>query len=280
MREKHNQVWNLITILGLVSLVILPVFQTGCAGAWPSEISAEYNNPFYKDKVAILKIVMTPEDWDFCLEHAFEEQYVRADIWFDDELIPDVGVRPKGNSSLGQAVGFDSPRIPMAVDFNLFYRARTFYGVKKAFLNNGWSDPTLIREVLAYELFAKMDIPTPRASFVDVWVNETHLGVYTMAEVVDASFVARHFDNPNGNLYKPELVAARLDWTEADASRNINTGPFAVDIERHDPVLYTNIGGAPLIDLLRATGQEESVAAYEAIEKPEGNFARGLPPTR
>src|SRR4030042_892126 len=80
MREKHNQVWNLITILGLVSLVILPVFQTGCAGAWPSEISAEYNNPFYKDKVAILKIVMTPEDWDFCLEHAFEEQYVRAEI--------------------------------------------------------------------------------------------------------------------------------------------------------------------------------------------------------
>ncbi|MFC1948258.1 CotH kinase family protein [Chloroflexota bacterium] len=280
MIGKYFRVRTAVGMMGLLALIILPVFQAGCAGAWPSDVSAEDNNPFYKDKVATLKIEMAPEDWDFCLEHAFEEQYVRADIWFDDELIPDVGVRPKGNSSLGQAVGFDSPRIPMAVDFNLFNRARTFYGVKKVFLNNGWSDPTLIREVLAYELFAKMEIPSPRASLVDVWVNDTHLGVYTMAEVVDASFVARHFDNPNGNLYKPELVAARLDWTEADAYRNINTGPFAMDIERHDPVLYTNIGGAPLIDLLRATGQEDLVAAYEEIESPLGNFSRGLPPTR
>ncbi|UCD09790.1 MAG: CotH kinase family protein, partial [Dehalococcoidales bacterium] len=280
MRSTRKQVWGLITILGTAFLVILPLFLTGCAGAWPSDVSAEEKSPFYRDKVATLKIEMAPEGWDYCLDHAFEEEYVRADFWFDDELIPDVGVRPKGNSSLGQAVSFDSPRIPLAIDFNLFNRARTFYGVKKVFLNNGWSDPTLIREVLAYELFAKMDIPTPRASLVDVWVNDTHLGVYTMAEAVDASFVARHFDNPNGNLYKPELVAARLDWTEADAYRNINTGPFAADIERHDPVLYTNIGGAPLIDLLRATGQEESVAAYEAIAKPENNFTRGLPPTR
>ncbi len=280
MRGKYFRTGPGLIIPGLIAIIIILIFQTGCAGAWPSEVSSQDTNPFYRDKVAELRIVMSPEDWDFSLTHAFEEQYVRADFWYDGELIPDVGVRPKGNSSLGQAVGFDSPRLPLAVDFNIFNRARTFHGVKKVFLNNGWSDPTLIREVIAYELFDKMDLPTPRASFVDVWVNDTHLGVYTMAEVVDASFLDRHFDNPTGNLYKPELVAARLDWTEEDAYRNINTGPFAVEQEHHDPVLYINIGGAPLLDLLRAMGQEDLVAVYEEIEQPEGNMARGLPPIR
>ena len=169
--------------------------------------------------------------------------------------------------------------MPLAVDFNLFNRARTFHGVKKVFLNNGWSDPTLIREVIAYGVFAGMGIPTPRASLVDLWVNDTHLGVYTMVEMVDQTFIQRHFADATGNLYKPELVAARLDWTEKDASRKFGM-PGMPEIPRQDPVLYTNLGGAPLIDLLRALGQEELVALYEPEPEVQGNMFRGLPPMR
>ena len=198
---------------------------TGCGGL-SSGKTLDNAFPFYKDRVATIRIEMEEEDWSFCLTNAFEEQYVPADFWFDDELIPNVGVRPKGNSSLGQAVGWDSPRIPLAVDFNIFNQARNFHGVKKIFLNNGWSDPTLIREVLAYEIFSEMGIPTPRASLIDVWVNDTHLGVYTMVEMVDQAFIARHFKNSTGNLYKPELVGARLDWTEEDAEKELYSRYF------------------------------------------------------
>jgi hypothetical protein len=251
----------------------------GCGGL-SSEKTQDNAFPFYKYRVATIRIVMEEEDWSFCLTSAFEEQYVPADFWFDDELIPDVGIRPKGNSSLGQAVGWDSPRIPLAVDFNIFNSARNFHGVKKVFLNNGWSDPTLIREVVALEIFAEMGIPTPRASLVDVWVNDTHLGVYTMVEMVDRSFIARHFDDASGNLYKPELLGARLDWTEEDADTDFSSPFLPEPPPGHDPVLYTNIGGAPLIDLLRALGQEEMVSLYTPIPPAEGNLSRGLPPVR
>lgn len=271
---------GIFLLLLLLTISILLSLLPGCKNAWPSQVSPDDTDPFYTDRVAALKVVMTPENWDFCMNNPFEEQYVRADVWYDDELFPDIGIRPKGNSSLGQAVGFDNPRLPWAIDFNIFNRARTLYGVKKVFLNNGWSDPTLIREVLSYELFAEMGVPAPRSSLVDVWVNDIHLGIYTMAEAIDASFLERHFENPTGNLYKPELVAARLDWTESEAYNNINTGIFATEQEHHDPVLYTNIGGAPFINLLKALGEEDMVGAYESIEDPEGNFARGLPPTR
>lgn len=275
MMPRRNKAFPLVLLI----ITVVASGITGCGGP-SAEQEQDDNFPFYKDRVATIHIEMDEEDWSFCLENAFEEQYVPADFWFDDELISDVGVRPKGNSSLGQAIGWNSPRIPLAVDFNIFNRARNFYGVKKIFLNNGWSDPTLIREVLAYEIFVDMGIPTPRASLVDVWVNNTHLGVYTMVEMVDQAFITRHFDDASGNLYKPELVAARLDWTEADINTDF-TSPFMPEPPpRHDPVLYTNIGGAPLIDLLKALGQEEMVSLYTPLPTPEGNVARGLPPIR
>jgi len=272
---------NIKTALVILLLIIITATGiSGCTGSSSRKTHDPTIDPFYDDRVATVRLVMKEKDWKFCMTNTFEEQYVRADFWFDDERIRDVGVRPKGNSSLGQAVGWGSPRMPLAVDFNLFNRARTFHGVKKVFLNNGWSDPTLIREVISYKIFRDMDIPTPRASIIDLWVNDIHLGVYTMAEMVDQAFLQRHFADASGNLYKPELVAARLDWTEADAGEDFEMPFMPKQPPRHDPILYTNLGGAPLIDLLRALDEEESVALYEPLPKLEGNMARGLPPFR
>jgi hypothetical protein len=266
-----------IRILPVVLFIaILPAL--GLTSCCKSAEEADPEFPFVTDRIATVRLVMEEEDWTFCMEHAFEESYVPADFWFDDEKIPFVGVRTKGNSSLGQAVGWDSPRMPLCVDFNLFNRARSFCGVNKVFLNNGWSDPTLIREVIAYDIFAQMDIPTPRASIVDLWVNDTRLGVYTMVEMVDGSFLDKNFKNASGNLYKPELVAARLDWTGEDIDIDFTESPFIEEQPRHDPVLYTNIGGAPLIELLRALKQEDLISIYTPIEPPEGSKSRGLPP--
>ena len=272
MWEKSKPV-----LVAILLVIFIATSVSGCAVS-PARSGGDLKvDPFDTDHVATVRIEMLDKDCEFCMTHPFEEQYVPADFWFNGELIPDVAIRPKGNSSLGQAVGWHSPRIPLAVDFNLLNKARSLHGVKKVFLNNGWSDPTLIREVVAYEIFAKMGLPTPRAALVDLWVNDIHLGVYTMAEVIDTAFLREHFTDASGNLYKPEIISARLDWTEKDAYKSVSF-PGMPQQPRHDPVLYTNIGGGPLIDLLQALGQEESVAAYDPIKPPEGNFTRGLPP--
>jgi spore coat protein CotH len=272
-------IWGKIkAVLSLLLLLILiAACLPGCSTAMLKASSGRNAHPFSTDHVATVRILMQEKDWDFCLTHPFEEQYVKADFWFDDELVPDIGVRTKGNSSLGQAVGWKSPRMPLAVDFNLLNRARTFHGVQKVFLNNGWSDPTLIREIVAYDVFAEMGLPTPRAALVDLWVNNNHLGVYTMAEVVGKSFLESHFTDSLGNLYKPELISARLDWTEKDAYKDFSS-PFFPQAPKQDPALYTNIGGGPLIDILKTLGEEESVALYEPLPEVQGNVGRGLPP--
>lgn len=269
---------NTKAVLAVSLLIIVVATSVSGCNVNPAKSSGDKNvDPFDTTRVATVRIVMEEKDWESLRVNAFTKQYYKADFWFDDELVPNVGVRTKGNASLGQTVGWNSPRFPLAIDFNLFNRARTFHGLKKVHFNNGWSDPTLLRDVISYEIFAKMNVPSPRASIVDFWVNDIHLGVYTMAEAVDQPFLQRYFTDANGNLYKPEVVSARLDWTEKDAYKSLII-PGMPEQPRQDPALYTNIGGGPLLAILRALGQEESVAAYQPIPPLRGNIGRGLPP--
>ena len=241
----------------------------GCAGITSARAPYSNTDPFSDEYIATVRIIISQEDWDSLKRNAYAKEYYTADFWFDDELVPDVAVRTKGNASLMETVRWENPRFPLAIDFNLLNPARNFHGMKKVHFNNGWSDPTLLRDVISYEIFAEMDVPSPRASLVDLWVNDMHLGVYTMAEAVDKPFLQRHFANPNGNLYKPEVVSARLDWTEEDAYKKIVVFGMEQPELQQDPIANLNMGGGPLIDILRAAGKEDEVPALADAVKSE-----------
>jgi len=242
---SERRVWKSgkVVLMGILATVILTTCLLGCDAGVSEEVPARNQDgsvseevparnqddgvsdvtpdqdAFIADRVVEIRVVMNDDDWTSCQLNALEKQYVQADFWFDGELIPDVAVRPKGNSSLRHVAGGRSPRLSLKVDFNLFNAAQTFRGLKKLNLNNGFKDPTLIRERIAYELFDYMGIPVPRSSHVDLWVNDTHLGVYTMVAEIDKTFLQQHFPSNDGNLYKPESEEARLYWTEAKLER-------------------------------------------------------------
>ena len=260
-----------VTGLLLVGLIII-ISLAGCGGWVSGQAENEDSKPFYDDSVATMRIVMSEEDWEFMQENATAEEYVKADFWFDDELVPDVAVRPKGNSSLMSVAQSGSARMSLKVDFNFFNSARTFYGLKKVNLNNGFSDPTLIREVLSYDLFEQMGLPTPRTSFVDLWVNDTHLGVYTMVEQIDKTFLSNNFADSTGNLYKPESSAAYLNWTEEDLPEDKQS-----DADNNN--LDVNLGGGKLSEIMQALEEkeiiEEEAAVPEVSREQPGNMPFG-----
>jgi spore coat protein CotH len=247
----------------LLLLVVLAPFLAGCATSPEAYSGNSKVDPFYTDRVSTVRVVMPEGDWQSLMANAYAKEYYKADFWFDDELVPDVGIRTKGNASLQETVNWKSDRFPLAIDFNLFNKARSFHGIKKVHFNNGWSDPTLLRDVISYEIFAKMGVPSPRASIVDLYVNDHHLGVYTMAESVDASFLSRYFTDTSGNLYKPEVSSARLDWTEANAYTTFSMfAYFQTQTVEENPILQLNLGGGPLIDILNALGDEDTAADF------------------
>ena len=247
--------WRSIKVI-FVQLSVISVLATGAAGC-ASQVPSEGLDPFIADRVVEVRIVMEEEDWTSCQVNATAEEYVRADFWFDGELVPDVAVRPKGNSSLLFVAASGSPRFSLKIDFNLLNRARDFRGLKKVNLNNSWSDPTLLRERLAYELFEQMGIPTPRSSFIDLWVNDTHLGVYTMVEQIDKTFLGLHFPKDDGHLYKPETPASNLNWTEADLEKQ-RARTETTEPDDLDSSLDVNLGGGKLREIMQALEQDET----------------------
>ena len=260
MWEKNKTV-----LFILLLLVILAPSLVGCKTSPEAYSGNPKVDPFYTDRVSTVRVVMPEDDWQSLMANAYAKEYYKADFWFDDELVPDVGIRTKGNASLQETVNWKSDRFPLAIDFNLFNKARSFHGIKKVHFNNGWSDPTLIRDVISYEIFAEMGVPSPRASIVDLYVNDHHLGVYTMAESVDASFLSRYFTDTSGNLYKPEVSSARLDWTEANAYTTFAMfAYFQTQTVPENPILQLNLGGGPLIDILNALGDEDTAAVFRS----------------
>ncbi len=95
--------------VGLLAAVVLTSGVLGCAGEVSRQVSTQDTEPFITDRVVTIRIVMTEEDWTSCQVNAMAKEYVRADFWFDGELVPDVAVRPKGNSSLRQVARTESP---------------------------------------------------------------------------------------------------------------------------------------------------------------------------
>lgn len=258
--------------LFVVVLVGIMAFAMAGCGQISGQVESEGSAPFYDDRVVTVRIVMSEDDWEYMQQNASAEEYAKADLWYDGELIPDVAVRPKGNSSLMSAASSGTARFSLKVDLNFFNSARNLDGVKKLNFNNGFSDPTFIREVLGYELFEQVDIPTPRTSFVDLWINDTHLGLYTMVEQIDKTFLNDHFADNTGNLYKPEMPAAYLSWTEAD----VDTQPTS------DDNLDVNLGGGKLREIMEALEEKEPTEEGAMPENPQMPFGDmpegGMPP--
>ncbi len=253
--------------LGLSFIIILSLLATGCQIKMPVRALPTEADAFVTDRVVEVRIVMAEEDWDSCLQNALEENYVRADFWFDGELVQDVAVRPKGNSSLKFVSESGSSRLSLKVDFNFFNDYRTFRGLKKLNFNNGFRDPTFIRERLATELFEQMGMSSPRISHVDLWVNGTHLGLYTQVEQVDKTFLRDHFEDEDGNLYKPLLPSAYLDWTEEDLLKQrekhaaMTQGEYYVERD-------VNIGGGNLDEIASAFHGHDLTPVGGDIQSP------------
>jgi spore coat protein CotH len=240
---------------------------------------AESVSPFVSDRVAQIRIVMKEDDWRQLKTNANAKPYFRADFWFDGEPYKNVAIRPKGMSSLMSAAS-GTDRLPLKIDFNFFNAVQTFRGIKKLALNNGFSDPTFIRETISYELFEQMGLPAPRRAFADVWVNNIHLGLYTIVEQVDKTFLRRNFVNPEGNLYKPEMPAAFLNWTKDDLDKqSANTSQPSGNKKPNN--MSVNVGGSRLGDLVKilkregATGSE-MLPDDTSTSSPGGPFGGGF----
>lgn len=185
----------------------------GAANEALDEGTVPCTDPFVTNKVLQIEIELTPEAWEAIKNAPQAEEYHEATFIYEGQRVENVGFRTKGNSSLNSAAKGNSIRFPFKVDFNRFVDGQSFCGLKKLAFNNGFKDPSFMREHLAYRLAREIGLPASRTAFIDLTVGGQHIGLYTMVEPVDDDFfLEANFGNDNGDLYKPDWPDGTLQW--------------------------------------------------------------------
>ncbi|MBD2872687.1 CotH kinase family protein [Paenibacillus arenilitoris] len=170
---------------------------------------------FPKDKVVDVKITIDEDDFQNMLDNAGAEEYMGASIEYNGQTFEHVGIRTKGNLSLNSVVRMeDSDRYSFKISFDEYVN-QTFEGISKINLNNNYSDASYMREFLSYELAEAMGLPTPKYSYVNVYVNGELWGFYLAVEQIGDAYLERNFGDANGSLYKANGGSgSELNWLE------------------------------------------------------------------
>jgi hypothetical protein len=135
------------------------------------------------------------------------DAYMACDLTVDGVSYPQCGVKYKGNSSYNNP----SRKKPFRVDLEQYGVAQNLDGLKKFVLNNGFKDPTLLREKLMLDFLNAHGIAAPRATFARLYINNHYWGLYSLVEDVNKTFLKDRFGNKGGNLFKGDPMG-KLDW--------------------------------------------------------------------
>lgn len=210
-----------VVLAGTLCLVAIPwaSMQEAHAGT-VTEQSAQDTNVFVEDKVVDVKITIPDSDFQDMLDHASDEEYHSASVDYNGKTITNVGIRTKGNLSLRSVVQMDdSDRYSFKLSFDEYISGQNLYGLDKINLNNNYSDASYMREFLTYEMSEMLGLPTPKHSFVRIYVNDEYKGLYLAVEQVDDQFIESHYEDTTGTLYKGLMTGSGSDlqWIDDDA---------------------------------------------------------------
>jgi spore coat protein H len=159
--------------------------------------------PIYQDDVvARIDITLPPDSLALILdpENAKSDYPYHATFIFNNGTILDtfenVGIQLRGNTSR------TAKKKSFQVSLNTYDPGRDWYGVEKLDLNGEHNDPTISRSKICWDLLRDIGVPAPRASHVELYINQTYFGLYANIEHIDEEFVKSRFGNKDGNLYK------------------------------------------------------------------------------
>lgn len=172
---------------------------------------------------------------------------VPARLEVDGTVLENVGVRCKGNSSLSA----QGAKKPLNVTVDAFVPGQDLWGFDVFNLNNGWNDPSLVREALALRIL-RAYMPAPRLTFARVTVDGRYVGLYQLVEQIDGRFADHWHPDDGGMVVKgdsPERIAfesSTLNWLGEDLA------PYKAGYEVKGGAADSDDGYVALREMIRA----------------------------
>jgi hypothetical protein len=161
---------------------------------------------FSDREIRTWSLELPAERWRELRERAMEERWAAARLAVAGVPFGVVALRFKGAAGTlgscfreGRSV---CAKLPLKLRFDLYDPERRFFGLQRLNFHAMLRDRSLVRERLAYRVFADAGVPSPRTAYAWLTLNGEPLGLFAIVEAIDARFADRSFFFDDGLLYK------------------------------------------------------------------------------
>lgn len=189
---------------------------------------AQVQNFYDRANIQTIEVFFSFSDWDAQLDAAVaSDTYLIADsVRINGVKFDSCGVKYKGNSSYNPT----NQKNPLHIELDQIKGNQDYQGYTDIKLQNGYKDPSMIREVLSYAVLEQY-MDCPKANFANVYVNGTYRGIYSSAESINNTFNANHYHqsgdtyfkcNPIGGAGPGSSVSPDLKFISMDSSAYAN----------------------------------------------------------
>ena len=120
-----------------------------------------------------------------------------GDISLDGEKFSDVGIRYRGTRSFKTG----SKRNAFNIKLNYINKEQNVGGYKSLKLSNALRDPSMVREVLSYEI-ARKYMPAPKANYARLYINDEYFGLFINVESVNKKFLEENYGSKDNTFFK------------------------------------------------------------------------------
>lgn len=210
LAHKHITKIAAVVMAAAVCLCLCAVAFSGPLTAWAGDkgITQEYETALFDtSSILSVNIQMDEADWNDMLENATAETYYQCNVEVNGTMFYQVGIRPKGNTSLSAIANDDTTdRYSFKLEFDHYVDGQTCFGLDKLILNNNYADATNLKEALIYDMYQYLGADASLYNYAKISLNGEYWGVYLALEGVEDSFQLRNYGTESGELYKPESM--------------------------------------------------------------------------
>ena len=161
----------------------------------------QVTSTFYDiNTIQSIELQFEEEKWNYILDSLRYngDDFLLGKAIINGQTFDKVGIRYAAT----RAIQIGSKRNTLEIFLNPENGNRQYDGINAIKLSIALRDPSLVREVLSYEIYRKY-ISAPRANFARLVVNEEYVGLFINIEMVDDQFLKDQFqEEMAGPIYK------------------------------------------------------------------------------
>ncbi|MCB0706228.1 MAG: CotH kinase family protein [Saprospiraceae bacterium] len=217
-----------------------------------SDIAEDFYNT---DKIQQIDISFAQNNWQYLLDslRVNGDGLLLADVRINGVKYEYCGVRFRGSKSFQP----EGKRNGLYIKLNHINKEQNIDGNKSIKLSNSLRDPSMVREVLSYEI-ARQYMPAPRANYAQITINGSPYALLVNVEPIADEFLDRNFGSSNGALYKAKGFDQYTNYPKTCLQNIFGSLAHETDVNCYfyNWEMKTDGGWGDLIELTRMLNEE------------------------